>query len=324
MKLKAFLSIPYGNHGQQKLFWNVLTASIRKTAESIKSHSLEIQRADDAIVAFQVKENVRRQIDQCDFTIAVVTDNNPNVFWEIGYSESQNKPVVYLVDEENSARISESPILIIEALKCAYRGSSLADFVENKQELPGELGKKLEMFLVQAIDSVIAATKRHLLMTSSSREGCKLPEMIANAKQRICLITTNLKYFVSFDKFTVEAEGKEPVFAFDPPIKKGVDVRILALDPESPIVRYRAEQLRMDHDIMGYREELRDSARRFHQKFKDNGNFSLRLYDDLPLQITIIVDSAVVTSMIKRGQRSRETLHFALDMNTPGTRTTFE
>jgi hypothetical protein len=82
--------------------------------------------------------------------------------------------------------------------------------------------------------------------------------------------------------------------------------------------------LRLEYDVGNYREELRKSAREFYQKYKDKENVSIRLYDDLPLQITLIVDNQIVTSVVSRGSRSRDNLHFLLDIATPGARKSFE
>ena len=72
------------------------------------------------------------------------------------------------------------------------------------------------------------------------------------------MITTNLSYFADSSKFVLEKSNR--VFAFDPPIQNGTDVKILTLDPESPMVKYRAEQLGFEHSVGSFREELRESA----------------------------------------------------------------
>lgn len=313
--IKAFLSMPYGETNKERVYWGVLAAAIRETAKLIEDPQLEIHSAEEEVNALILKESVRNLIDKCDFTIAVMTGRNPNVFWEIGYTEAQKKPVVFLVDEEKE-ELSESPVLVAEALKCPYH---LAGEVDPKSLLD-DLSLRLKPFLEQAIKAVKATPRLPTLVSFSNRKECNLPKLVANATNRIYLITTNLGYFTDTAKFTV---GNNQ-FAFDPPTKKGVDVKILTMDPESIIVKYRAEQLGLEYDVSGFREELRASARRFYQRYRRKPNVNIRLYGDLPLQITLIVDCVVVTSVLSRGSRGRTNLHFRLDIDTPGARESFE
>ena len=320
-KMDAFLSIPYGKTDKERVYWKILASAIRDVAEEVKGAQLTIRSAEDEVNALVLKENVRKLIDKCDFTIAVTTSKNLNIFWEIGYTEAQNKPVVYLVDKD-AEDLSNSSVLIIEALKCQYQAQDLERTVEEKK-IPEAIAIKLGSFLEQAVKAVKAVPKPPVLTAFSSRTECHLPNLVANATDRIYLITSNLSYFADTNRFTVE-ENNHKVFAFDPPIKRGVDVKILTMDPESPLVKYRAEQLAFEYDVGRYREELRESARRFYQLYKDEQKVSIRLYDDLPLQITLMVDDQVMTSVMSRGSRSRRNLHFVLDMNFPGARDSFE
>jgi nucleoside 2-deoxyribosyltransferase len=318
--IKAFLSMPYGKTNTEKVYWKVLAGAIRETARLTEGPRLEVHSAADELSSLVLKESVKKLLDECDFTIAVLTGRNPNIFWEIGYTEAQKKPVVYLVDEETED-LSKSPVLVAEALKCAYRESSLSHIVE-QQSLPEDMAVKLKAFLEQAIKSVQATPKLPRFTTCCNREECHLPSLIAKATKRIYLITSNLSYFADFDNFTI-GDDKE-VFAFDPPVERNVEVKILTMDPESQLVKCRAEQLGLGHDVVGYREELRESARRFYLRYPDRPKVNICLYDDLPLQITLIVDEEVVTCVMSRGSRSRENIHFLLDMATPGAQRSFE
>ncbi|MBV8858393.1 MAG: hypothetical protein JOZ02_15780 [Acidobacteria bacterium] len=312
----AFLSIPYGKTPQDKIYWKAVASAIKGAANLIEGVQLSIRTAEEQVRAFTIKDNVINLINDCDFTIAVISGKNPNVFWEIGYTEAQKKPVVYLVDK-NMEELEESPVLISEALRCSYSIDDLKKAVENK-EAPLELAVKLKSHLEYAINSAKASPKPPKLVALNSREECNLPTLVAGANVRIHLITSNLSYFSDVDNFTVKDAKKDKVFAFDPAVERGVEVMILTMDPESPIVKYRAEQLKFEYDVGSYRDELRESARRFYQRYKKEKNVSIRLYDDLPLQITMMVDDQVMTSVMSRGSRSRKNLHFLLDKSFPG------
>ena len=80
----------------------------------------------------------------------------------------------------------------------------------------------------------------------------------------------------------------------------------------------------LDADKIVHRDELKKSAKDLYQRYKKNRNVSIMLYDDLPLQITLIIDNKVITSSMSRGSRSRENLHFLLDIDLQGAKKTFE
>ncbi len=318
--LKAFLSMPYGRTPESRVYWESFESGIREVARLFTNPLLEIQSARDQVNDLVLKENVKNLIDACDFTIAVITSPNPNIFWEVGYTEAQRKPVVYLLDEEASDLV-KSPVLVIEALKCAYRSSTLTALARERK-LPEDFIRRLTPFLAQAIKSVKARQMEPIIRVFSNREACHLPNFVATASIRINLITTNLSYFADFDRFVVQE--KNGVFAFNPPIQKGVNVKILTLDPDSPIIKYRAEELGFEGNFRSYREELRTSSRKFYQRYRHKTNVSIKLYDDLPLQTALMIDDKVITSVMSRDRRSRANLHFLLSMEIPGTRESFE
>lgn len=312
----AFLSIPYGRRPEEKVYWSALATAIRDAARKFEPPGprVRIRSANAVVNDLDLKRGVIRLINECDFTIAVITGNNPNVFWEVGFTQAQEKPVVFLIDSQDSS-ISRSPVLVVEALKCQYNGAELEDTVA-KKEVPGDLVRRVEPFLQQAINSVKATRKPPVLESYSTRQECKLPTMVAKARERIWLITTNLGYFASSRFFIKNNGNKLP--AFDVPVNSGVEVKILTMDPESSLVKYRAEQLAFDYDVGIYREELKSGVRELYQRYRKKENVSIRLYDDLPLQIAILIDNKVVTSTLARGSRARQNLHFKIDLGLPG------
>lgn len=317
--IKAFLSQPYGKTKEEQLYWQAFQAGIEQLAGSFRDPCLEILSARERVLHLNLKESVRMLIDVSDFTIAVITGSNPNVFWEVGYTEAQGKPVVFLVDQ-GAPEVANSPVLVIEALKCVYRSDVLTDLVKSRA-LPDEFSQHLKSYLDVAIKAAMSRIESRVFVTRD-RDECSLPDIVASARTRIYLITTNLTYFSDFDNFVVTNSPKQ--FAFDPPVEQGVELRILTLDPDSPIVKYRAEQLGRGYDVAAFREELRDSARRIYSRYKSKHNVSIHVYDDVPMQITMLVDDQAITSVMARGRLSRRNLHFRLSMRVPGARETFE
>jgi nucleoside 2-deoxyribosyltransferase len=303
----AFLSMPYGKDDKARAFWKGLRDAIVKAAGQLESPTLSLKVADERVASLILKRSVARIIDECDFTVAVITEQNPNVYWEVGYTEARGKPVVYLVEE--GVAEANSPVLVLEALKCVYPRGLL--------DHPEQLATRLEPFLIQAIKTVKSADRAPEVKVFGSREAINLPGLVASAEHHIYLITTNLLYFADQERFSVVHAGAE-TFAFDIPVASGVELRILALDPESPIVKYRAEQLGYDFDVGIYRDELRRGAQLFFRRYAAKRNVSIRLYDDLPTMISLLVDKRIVTSVVSRGSRSRNDLHFLIDDSVGG------
>ena len=92
-------------------------------------------------------------------------------------------------------------------------------------------------------------------------------------------------------------------------------IRVLTLDPASPYIARRAHQLGVT--FAEQRQQVRRNIRELISAFTDL-NFSLRIYDDYPTQITFTIDNSVYVSTIARNRRSRELCTFKLDRGDPG------
>ncbi len=92
-------------------------------------------------------------------------------------------------------------------------------------------------------------------------------------------------------------------------------VRVLTLDPASPYIAHRAHQLGVTFAEL--RQQVRRNIRELVSALS-GPNFSLRIYDDYPTQITFTIDDAVYVSTMARNHRSRELCAFKLDRRAPG------
>jgi hypothetical protein len=405
---KVFVSMPYGNDEKSKSYWDMLYESIKKIEGLCdeRGYKIEFLRADEIPIALRLTDNVKTLLNQCQICLAVITGSNPNVFWEIGYSESREKPIIILI--ENSIETNISPVLVAETLKYTY-DPKIFEETDRNESLIDDFQRKLLYYLDTAVKIVKGMEKPIPFNILDDRQKAKLPETVMKANNTIDLITTNLSYYSDLKKFIAEymfnweaipgidslkfidflkenykvnwvesdkiekkdkdktimiTAGKNKLtlslindnknaelkiddirtaefkvenennklniytglktFAFDPPIRRNVRVRILTLNPESIIAEYRAKQLGREHEVAEYREELRKAARFFYRRYMNNNNVDIRIYDDLPSQITLIVDQKVSTSFVSRGQQARYNIHVELDIESRGARATFE
>jgi hypothetical protein len=323
--LQVFVSMPYGRNTKDETYWQrFYMDGIHGMIPLLKrrGYTAVFHRPKEEVSALVLKENVRRLLDQCDVCLAVITGWNPNVFWEVGYAVARGRPVLFAVaqgiDEEQY-----SPVLVADALKAYYDGS-VFDKVPPDASLVQDFQYNVLRFLDVAHDIVKGIEKpAPHYSVFSNRGGADLPAVVASAERSIDLITTNLSFFADVESFVAKVDGTY-TYAFDPPVHRGVKVRILALDPDSTIASYRAKQLGQDHDVAGYREQLRTAARFFYRRYLERRNVDIRIYDDLPLQITAVVDDKVITSIVSRGHQARDNIHVVFDLDFKGSRATFE
>jgi hypothetical protein len=324
--IEVFVSMPYGWDGATKSYWQrFYTDGIlgMKSLFDGRGYSVKFHRPKEEPSALVLKDSVRKLLDSCDVCLAIITGLNPNVFWEVGYAVAKGKPVIFAVVSEGVDEARYAPVLVADALKVYYDGTIFDGVPADPGAVQNFHYDLLRFFdvardIVKGLDK--PAPKYRVL---SDRTAAELPQAVAGARRSIDLITTNLSYFADVEQFVVN-NGNEKVYAFDPPVNRGVRVRILALNPDSVIAEYRAKQLGLDYDVAGYREELRAAARFFYFRYLGKKKVDIRIYDDLPLQITALIDDRVITSIVSRGQQARNNVHVDFDLEYSGARASFE
>ncbi len=298
-------------------YWNAMFEAIdgtRKVAAS-RGFKLNFLRANLNESDLNLTQSVVNLIKRSHITIGVITGHNPNVFWELGFSRALEKPVVLVVAKDVEEK---APVLVAELLRLPYEPDLFkeAPFSEaDVMELQGRILSRLSM----AVDVVRGRTKPVTFEIFTERDDAHLPDAVYGAQRTIDLITSNLYFFTDEEHFVSHGQ-----YAFDDPVQRGVKVRILALNPDSVIAEYRARELGREHDVSGYREDLRNAARFIYHRYRDAKHVDIRIYDDLPLQITLRTDWDVFTAIVSRGQQARFNLHLKAHVDYPGVRPTFE
>lgn len=320
---EIFVSMPYGRDENSKKFWNrFYQFGILGMKPYFKQYKLNFLRAQETPSALILKQSVISLINRCHICLGIITDLNPNVLWEVGFAESKDKPIILLVAEGVNAA-NYSPVLIAEALKVTYDGTIFDDETPDDARLTDFQQKLLSFFNigVNVVKGVGKPAPQYSVF--SNRFDANLPTAVLNAENTIDLITTNLSYYADFDNFTAELNGQQ-CYAFDSPINKGVRVRILTLNPESVISEYRAKQLGREHEVNVYRDQLRRAATSFYHRYIDKENVEIKIYDDLPSQITLLIDGNTITSFVSRGQQARYNIHVEFNQECKGVHETFE
>lgn len=91
-KPKAFVVMQFSED-----YDNLYNHVIRPTCEDF---GFECIRADDIYNTGSILEDITRSIKEASVVIADVTPNNPNVFYEVGYSHGMDKPTILMCEKK--------------------------------------------------------------------------------------------------------------------------------------------------------------------------------------------------------------------------------
>jgi hypothetical protein len=216
----------------------------------------------------------------------------------LGHAEALGKPIVVLADDTS---LRDLPVLAGLPNVCVYNHKLVQDVKPSDAgEVLKLIARDLAAWVTQACEDArrgqtVGARTR--ATTYAKRDDIILAPMISSSHQIVDILTTNVAYFLT-GKFKPSEDTEHP---FAAALRNGASVRIVTMDPESVIAEYRARQLGRGDDVPGYRKELRDGIISLHNLFAHRGNFYLKIYNDLPLQITTRVDQTIFTSIVTRG-----------------------
>jgi hypothetical protein len=84
----AFMAMPFGHENLDKLYLEQFKPAVAATGFTLK-------RLDEEQPAGLIDDRLRVEIRQSRFLIADLTHGNPGAYWEAGYAEGLDKPVIY-------------------------------------------------------------------------------------------------------------------------------------------------------------------------------------------------------------------------------------
>ncbi len=87
-KLFAFVLMPF-----QPKFDDIYKLGIKETATAL---DIVAERVDEQIFREGILDRIYRQIELADIVVADMSDQNPNVFYEVGYAHAKNKICILL------------------------------------------------------------------------------------------------------------------------------------------------------------------------------------------------------------------------------------
>ncbi len=259
------------------------------------AHNYSFQLRRHAVKAKYLDDSIMMNISAADFVVTDWTTMNPNVLLEAGFAHGRAKHGIHL-SADGSFPSDRAGIIYVH-----YDPTKLQVLSSN---LSGHIPA-----LVDQIEKGPWVFDYHSLRSTDL-----VRRMIRESTRDIRILQTNL-----------ETVNTNHLPDLDDALKRGVQVRILTLDPQSRYVNERALQLGYKNEtIKVYRDGLQnaiDNTSTHLDRFK---NFRLRLYNDFPNQLTYIFDDRVLASIISRTGRSRDNCVFHLPSHRlPGATHTF-
>ena len=321
-QIKIFVSMPFGRSSEEQKRWNTL---FKRLVTPIQRHndapqSFSFHRADQNISHLELKENVGRAIRGCDVFLGVLSTAK-NTLIELGYAEALGKPSVLIGD--HGASQEYAPIIAGRPRLISFNYAELIDTGASSGSTKfSELSNQLKLLLIQAAQgsrSKLAATQTYSASVYSNPGLADLGNLIRSAVDTVDILSVSVEWLVQSEAWDPLSSTKHPLREA---LDRGAHVRILGMNPDTVVAGYRAQQLGMTQ--APYRHGLSRSIRVLNRQFNDYGDrFHLRLYDELPLQVTTLVDDVLVTTVISRGTRIRNAIHFQVQKDSIGVAETF-
>ncbi len=92
-KIFAFVLMPFASS-----FDDVYRIGIKEPAEQL---GILAERVDEQVYSGGIIDRICRQIDAADLIVAVMSGQNPNVFYEVGYAHAKDKPCLLVTTDAN-------------------------------------------------------------------------------------------------------------------------------------------------------------------------------------------------------------------------------
>lgn len=153
--LRAFYASPYA----ERFRW------IRDAiATACREQEVDLRSVDETVIpGGNIVHAIHQEIDECDFAFAVLTDSNPNVFYEQGRLLQASKPTVLLISKEQLSAlpfdVRAFSVLSYESEEKRYELTSSVEGAIGKVRLalnPETRSKKIEAQSVSAKTLVVA------------------------------------------------------------------------------------------------------------------------------------------------------------------------
>ncbi|MCP3963425.1 MAG: hypothetical protein GY719_36780 [bacterium] len=282
----------------------------------------EAFRADDAQDKAQgpiLQHRIDSYIKGTDICVAdLMVSRNENALLEVGAAYALQIPVIPVSNEKLPADIGG--ILYVNLKPDSF------DKDEVKEEFQEDLAGRLQEATWQ-LEHVLA--QHFIAYGHANRKDVDFYSLVSRVEARIWVLTTNVDFFVNQKlKLLPTSKGKSILQMVAAMLdEKPVDfnIRVLTLDPDSNYTNDRA--LALHEDRREFREGLRqdlDMLVQFVNSPDCTRSVQVKIYEALPLQMTLFFDNHLISSIVTEGRSSRECVTYQHSIAVPGAVESYE
>jgi hypothetical protein len=162
MAQNIFVAMPF------KSEFDPVLAVIRDAANMLNAR---VERLDEQSLTGSIVSQVRSQVEQCDVMVAVASEENGNVYYEIGLAHCQKKPVVILTSDPRALKfdLRDHRAIVYDPRSPNAARDELVRTIKRALDLPSEpkafiesaFGSSADTALCKALETVEREAKLH-------------------------------------------------------------------------------------------------------------------------------------------------------------------
>lgn len=289
---RCLVAMPYSEDWSGDVF-----SAIENVMRSVRVDVFKVNTTKRTSLKLAV--DVENQIKGADIIVADLTTKNANVQLEVGFAIANEKDILLCTQDEDDV--------------CAHLKEYLYVKYDPNSKGLQELSRQLRLRIQECLERARSEKEKyHLILQLSTtysvdcfkdRSVAQLEDVFAGARHRIDILTTNLSWLFLKDKDSDSSYWQAIGMAVQR--NESLQLRILTLNPESEIAATRGRQLGFEPG--NFRDQLRralEEARTFASAYPIS-KVEIRLYDELPTQITYRIDHHIYTCIVGQPMQSR-------------------
>jgi hypothetical protein len=299
LRTDCFLSLPHESE--------LLRSRLKVLVEGLGGRALSVTESEGQRLRTEIRSGLANSaILIADLSSAPAAEAcagpRPAIMWEIGFADASGMSAIYLCDKKD--RMTNVPSIIAEEHLVEYELHKLDNAL-------AKVKGALEKIMVRQSAPGTSMFRANCYVDRSS---CDLEVKYFTASKTIRILELNLD--------TVQAQAASIIRALER--NPGLSVQVLALNPFSEFAEARADQLA--ELTLAYRRQLFEHIRGTHKALGQAHpeRWALRVYDTFPTQIMFQIDDSIFHSIISLGRRSRDMLHFEVQLTQENVETSFE
>lgn len=315
MKPKNLFVIQPFTVKHSKKLWEIIEEICKNFKGEIEPYRADKKKSE---AGPRLQDRIDSYIKKADICIADITGTrNENVLLEVGAALTLKIPVILIANSKLPSDLSGNLYIDLDI-----------DNFDSEKTLK-TLKKDLKSRLTEVLyKHDIPKGSQFIVYGYKNRRVVDFYSIIKRCQKSICILTTNLDFFVTEKldcgfgptKMTMlrmvaqELKNKPSDFY----------MKILTLDPDSNYTNDRASALSKDRQE--FREHMRadlQTVKKFVESEDCKASVEVKIYDAFPLQMTYFFDDKAISSVVNNSHFSRECITYEHSLEENGSGETY-